>query len=53
MEKQCGGTSGSQSANLCDGRGNTSGGNFEVLAVFAVAIHIKYMPRAEETTVTA
>jgi hypothetical protein len=46
MDKQCGGTSGSQSAKLCDGRGNTSA-KFEVSADFAVAIHIKCMSRAE------
>jgi hypothetical protein len=51
MEKQCGGSNGSQSTKPCN-REFTSG-NFEVFAWFVVAIHIKYMPRADEKTVTA
>jgi hypothetical protein len=41
---------GSQSATPCD-REKMSG-SFEV-TLFAVAVHIKYMPRGEEKTVTA
>jgi hypothetical protein len=46
MDKHCGGSSGSQNAKPRE-REKMSG-NFEVFAWFEVAIHIKYMPRAEE-----
>jgi hypothetical protein len=51
MEKQFGGSNGNQFIKPCDCLFTSR--NFEVFAWFVVAIHIEYMPRADETTVTA